>query len=336
MKRLYLCLLLVLTVTFAACGAPDTYVSQSYFAMDTLSEVRIYGVEDGAAAFSAAGERLRELDKMLSVSAEGGEVYTFNHSETGLTVASPELLSLVETAERFTAATDGAFDICAGALAALWKTCAEQNRMPAEEELRQATAMTDADLVQEGHGLQKQEAGLVLDFGAIGKGFAADCLKETLLDAGVSCAMISFVSSVTVFGDREFRIAIRTPDDSGSIAGELTLKNASLAVSGNYERGLVIDGRHYDHIIDPHTGYPVDNGVDSVVVVTDNGALADALSTALTVMGPGGAWPLYQSGDLNFEAAMFYNGRWLVTDGFANMFQTADADIDIMLLSEFQ
>ena len=93
-------------------------------------------------------------------------------------------------------------------------------------------------------------------------------------------------------------------------------------------------GERYDHILDPKTGYPASQNVDSAVVVADSGAVADALSTAVTVMGAQKTLALYNSGALAFEAALFCGDEILVTDGFAQRFVLSDPAYTVVLLSD--
>ena len=121
--------------------------------------------------------------------------------------------------------------------------------------------------------------------------------------------LVSFGSNVAVFGEKPdhspFRVALRDPKNPKGTVGVLTLSPGQvLSVSGDYERYVEIDGQRYHHLLDPKTGYPFDRGLSSVAVVTENGALADALSTALFGMGKEKAMAFYESGVFSFEALL--------------------------------
>lgn len=339
MKKLQLAIVAALVMVFlTSCTATPQYEKQSFFAMDTLSELRLYSeVEDATAIFEQSKALISRIEEAISVTREGGDTYRLNAAESGIDNASHHLIRLFEISEEISRATHGAFDIRTGALISLWKQCEIEGRLPTEGELSGALASIGAELKVESTDITKTSPSLALDFGAIGKGYAADVLAESLRDAGVTCGMISFVSTVTVFGERaegDFRIAIRRPDTSGELAGYVTLADASLSVSGNYERYYEIDGQRYDHILDPETGYPAAQGIDSVVVIAPSGSHADALSTAITVMGAEGAQVLYEQGLLTFEAAIFKGDEILMTEGFAPHFELADNRYQTVLLSE--
>ena len=133
--------------------------------------------------------------------------------------------------------------------------------------------------------------------------------------------MISFGSNVAVVGKKPegdaFRVAVKNPIDGHDYAKVLEMSEGQvLSVSGDYERYYTIDGEKYHHIIDPQTGYPAKNGLCSVAVICEDGALADALSTALFVMGETKSRELYASGAYDFEAIFITSyGIVSTTDG---------------------
>ena len=338
MKKIQLALITMLSlVLLISCGQASNYEKQSFFAMDTMVELRFYSTVDHAAEIFAGGKAVvSQIENAISVTKEGGDTFRLNAADGAINNSAEHLTRLIEISEEISSATGGSFDIRTGAMISLWKQCEDEGRLPTEEELSAAVALAKGDIFVEGTRVSKSDADMKLDFGAIGKGYAADILVGRLRASGVTCGMISFVSTVTVFGERaagDFCIAIRRPDTSGELAGYVTLHDASLSVSGNYERYYEIGGVKYDHILDPETGYPAE-GVESVVVIAESGAYADALSTAITVMGAEKTQALYESGRLTFEAALFVGDEILVTDGFSENFELADNGYTVVLLSD--
>ena len=339
MKKIQLALVIMLSlVLLISCAQTSNCEKQSFFAMDTMVELRLYSKVDNAAEVFADGKAVvAQIENAISVTKEEGDTFRLNAAEGVIDDSAEHLIRLIEISEEISRATGGSFDIRTGAMILLWKQCEGEGRLPTEEELSAVVALTKGDISVDGTRVSKSDADMKLDFGAIGKGYAADILVEWLRAAGVTCGMISFVSTVTVFGERsagDFRIAIRRPDTSGELAGYVTLHDASLSVSGNYERYYEIDGVKYDHILDPETGYPAAEGMESVVVIAESGAYADALSTAITVMGTKETLALYKSGQLTFEAALFVGDEILVTDGFCENFELADNGYSVVLLSD--
>ena len=157
-------------------------------------------------------------------------------------------------------------------------------------------------------------AGMEVDLGAVAKGFAAREAEAAIRDAGGTSAMLDLGGNVTVIGAKEdgspWRVAVKDPRDTGSYLCVLALTDVTLSTSGGYERYFEEDGVRYHHIIDPETGYPADSGLLSVTVVSADHLLADALSTALFVMG--------------LEEALDY---WQTTGGFDLILVTEDRHI---------
>ena len=167
------------------------------------------------------------------------------------------------------------------------------------------------------NSLKKQNSNTKLEFGGIAKGYACDKAIEYLKDNGAKSAMVSFVSSMGVFGmnseGQPWRIALKNPTTPDSIAGVIVMNDGFLSVSGDYERYYEIEGKKYNHILDPRSGLPVENGIHSVAVVAPTGAESDALSTAFFVMGVEEAEKKYKDSlDIKYlfitDSGIFMNG----------------------------
>ena len=132
---------------------------------------------------------------------------------------------------------------------------------------------------------------MVLDLGAVGKGLACDDILAYLEgQAEVKAAVISVGGGILTYGEKPdgtaFRVAITDPFDTGAYCGYLTLTgNWFVSTSGDYERFVEVDGKRYHHILNPATGYPAESGVKSVTILSKNGMISDALSTACFVLG---------------------------------------------------
>ena len=126
--------------------------------------------------------------------------------------------------------------------------------------------------------------------------------------------------NIGVFGTKpnseKFKIGICDPDDASGVVGYLSISSGFISVSGDYERYFEENGERYHHIIDPATGYPAKSDVRSVAVYANNGAAADALSTALFVMGEEKALEFYGENKIAFEAIIINkNHEIILTDG---------------------
>lgn len=323
MKRA-LALLIFSLLLLTAC-TPTTPVSEDVFwHMDTAITVRLYGEAATAqAALDKCDEILSATDRMLSSTREDSPIARFNASNDGKDVSMPaEVMALVSKAVNISHTCGGAFDISTAPLSALWESCEQANTLPTAEQLSAVLALVGSKhLSLNTTTLTKDMPDVRIDLGGIGKGYAIDCLLAELTEKdGITGGIISMGSNVAVFGNKPnaspWKIALRAPDNASAAVGYLHLTEGQiLSVSGDYERYFTIDGKHYSHILDPETGYPPKNGLRSVAVLCPDGATADALSTALMVMGEEAARELYESGTLDFEAVFVYDDRVSTTEG---------------------
>ncbi len=330
MKKLVFLLAICLLCTgFSGCRKQDKH-SESLFFMNTVIGITLY-TEDGELAdrlFAECRTLLGELEALWARQRETSEIAGFNASEEGGEVLDPRTRHLLETAISISQKTNGAFDMTVAPLVELWETAGACNALPSKEALSQALAAVGyRQLILEEGTLYKTNPNVMIDLGGIGKGAATTLLIEHLSSSGVDGGLVSFGSNVAVFGKKpsgeEFRVAIQDPHDAAGRIGKLTLPEGSvLSVSGDYERYVTVDDVRYHHILDPKTGYPAKSGLSSVAVISFDGAEADALSTALFVMGKDAALTLYASGACRFEAIFVEeNGTVTATEGLRDLFE---------------
>ncbi len=321
-------LLLLLLLPLPACS-PSPYSEQLY-GMDTLVRVTLYGVgaEKGADILNECRRMLTEWEARWSAYREESLIAEFNRSETGGQNLDTRTEQWLRTAMAVSEATEGAFDLTVAPLITLWSRCEEEGRLPSSEELASSKALCDSTGWSIENGtLIKHRAAIQLDPGGVAKGAAISALLEYLKTTDATGGLVSFGSNVAVFGvkpDGEpFRVAIRNPKNASESVGRLPLGDGEiLSVSGDYERFFTIGETRYHHILDPHTGYPSDSGLSSVAVICSDGALADALSTALLVMGEHRAVELYTRGAFEFEYILIASdGATVVSDGLRSRFE---------------
>lgn len=236
------------------------------FLMDTVIKLEISGKEADE-ALKASKAELKRIDAELNVNGSGA-LYRFNEGEAG----TDEIKKLKKRSACVSEETDGAFDATVRPLIKLWGFTEEEKRVPSEEEIHTALSQT---------GYKKDN--VQLDFGAVAKGYAADRIKEILDNYKINGAVISIGGTVVSYCKKS-DIAIESPKGQG-YAAVITCENTVLSTSGGYERYFTADGKKYSHIIDPLTGYPAESGIASVTVISEDGFLSDALSTAFYVMG---------------------------------------------------
>ena len=330
MIRKLFCLLLCISsfLGLFSCAPQNAQTEESFYLMDTLITVTLYA--DAATADPIIREcraLLEELDALWSRTKAESEIARLNLSKNGIPQADPRTLELLSLASRVSKHTNGAFDITVFPLVQYWEECEKNGVLPSADAMQKHLSLIGYDRISlPTDGSIGKREGTEVDLGGIGKGAAISFLIEYLNTTDITGGVVSFGSNVAVFGQKPdqspYRIALRDPFDGQTYAGVLTLSQGEiLSVSGDYERFYTINGERYHHILDPKTGYPSNSGLSSVAVVCSNGALADALSTALFVMGEQAAQALYREGIFDFEAVFIANdGTVTQTDGMGSLF----------------
>lgn len=293
MKKLIILLLLaVLVLTSCSPGLE----SHTVMGMDTFITFTLEGdLPDGAQ------ELLWKYEKMFSRTDPDAELYLCNSMEEH--TPSEELYALITEGLDICEKTNGAFDIRLGALSELWDFTSDTPAVPDKSDIDGALEQISTVTVRDGR--VKKNAAVKIDLGAIAKGYIAEKCTSYLKENGFDRGIISVGGNISAFGKDEndpWRIGIRNPREGKSTIGYIEVCDGYISVSGDYERYFINDGVRYHHILDPKTGYPAKSGLISVAVISQSGALSDALSTALFVMGYDASMELYGSGVYDFEA----------------------------------
>ncbi len=215
---------------------------------------------------------------------------------------SDDLYEVIKMGIEFARETNGKFEPTIGPLVDLWEINNPEKSHPApsEQAIINLLPIINYELIEindEEQAIYLPQQGMIIDLGAIAKGYAADKLVEYFKTQNIEHAMISLGGNIYAYGDRHSKqsdgsynwsIGIQDPrlGESGSIA-TLYLKNKTIVTSGIYERYIIDPETNimYHHILDPHIGYPVDNNLASVTIITDSSATADALSTSTFALG---------------------------------------------------
>lgn len=205
----------------------------------------------------------------------------------------PSIIPLIEQSTVLSRQSEGLFDPAIGGLLNLWGFQSDGRPSGPPPDKAAIAKWVEAaprmdDLTLEGDTLRSSNPAVQLDFGAFAKGYAVDLAIGRLREFGINNAIINAGGDLRAIGSKDgkpWRVGIRHPQGQGVLAALEVSGDESVFTSGNYERYREYEGVHYNHILDPRTGMPVD-GVTSVTVIHDNGAVADAAATALVVAGP--------------------------------------------------
>lgn len=251
----------------------------------------------------AAAALLERLEQQMSTYRTNSELSRFNASRgTNWFAVSPELAQVVEEAQRVSRLTGGAFDVTVDPLVRLWGFGPQRRtgEVPRANAIATARAQVDfrkLDSRREPAALRKSDPALAVDLSGIAKGFAVDALAAELEKLGVKNSLVSLGGEIKASGnnaaDRSWHIGVEKPlQDGHAIARTVELRDMGFSTSGDYRNFFEARGRRFHHLIDPRTGWPADAGAAAVSVAHASNAAADALATALLVLGPEAGWEL--------------------------------------------
>jgi len=320
-------ILFIALISLTACSGlrsdDSTAYSESFFAMDTYMTFTAYGA-NAEHALIQAENRLMELESLWSVTDTDSDIYKINHSGGQPVAVSAETEELVSFALEMAEKTDGALEPTIYPVLTAWGFTTDENRVPSENEIAELLESVGREKVHSDNGYICLEKGSMLDLGAVGKGYAGDEAVQVLKENGITSALLDIGGNIQAIGTKpdgsSWRVGLKDPF-SGGVLGVIRVADEAVVTSGSYERYFIgEDGKKYGHIIDPATGYPVDNGVASVSVIAGEGKRCDALSTSLFVMGLEGAedyWRQYQDFDM---ILVMEDGNIYLTEGIKDRF----------------
>lgn len=247
-------------------------------------------------AIASAFKEIEKIDKIANNFDPNSEISRFN--AVGKIQASPDLLNMVRESLKYYTLSQGAFDITVGPLVKIWKEKIREAEnksrgltLPAENQIKKALSLVGSNKISlnsNESSIRFTQSGMSIDFGAIAKGYAADQAVKRLKELGVRSALVNAGGNIYCLGrkgSRKWRIGIRHPRKPDEIAFYLDLENQAVATSGDYEQFFILDKKRYSHIIDPKTGYPVDNKLSSVTIIAPDATASDGLSTTVFVLG---------------------------------------------------
>lgn len=271
------------------------------FAMDTYMQITAYG-RNGDKAIQKAVEEIKRL--------EGGLAASVINTDSGVAL-NDDGEYLLKRSMELKDMTDGTFDITIYPIVKAWGFPDKNYRVPSEEELQ--------------HLLANKDTALQYDFGGIAKGYTSDSVAKLMRESGVKSAILNLGGNVMTIGKKtdgsNWKVAIKNPDASMENLGVLSVCDKAVITSGGYERCFEAGGKTYHHIIDPQTGYPAESGLVSVTIISKDATLADALSTALFVMGKEKAVTFWRKFADDFDFVLYDNkGALYVSEGIVDSY----------------
>lgn len=292
MKKPFIgCLLfLIVTILFCGCSQKQENLSKTDFYFDTVITITLYD--------SSAQKQLDECfsladkyEKLLSATVKGSDIWNINHADGKPVEVSDETAFLLKKAISYSRLSDGAFDITIGKLSSLWDFKSDEHVIPSQKSIDSALKTVGYENIQiEGNTVTLKNPDTQIDLGGIAKGYIADQMKSRLNEQDIYEGVINLGGNVLTIGKKSsgetYKIGIQKPfDTSGSSIASVEITDESLVSSGVYERYFELNKKRYHHILNPATGYPYDNGLLGVTIITSSSADADALSTTCFALG---------------------------------------------------
>lgn len=308
--RSLICIILACAcaLSLSACGETKES-TKTIFAMDTQMTLKAYG-KNGELGITAAASVIESMDRMLDPQLETSKTYELNHAQGKSTVVSGQIAKMIETAKEVYGRSGGLLDPTIYPLIQRWAIRDGKGYVPSDDEIYLDLSRLCFDEVEltsfpsSGSYTLQMPSYAEITFAALAKGCASDYAIDAMRNAGVESGIISLGGNVRTLGLKpngdHWSVAVQDPNNTSSYIGILSVGEKAIVTSGGYQRFFKDQrGRTYHHIFSPKTGYPANNTLLSVTVISDDGTLADALSTALFIMGQSNAlqyWRDYGTG----------------------------------------
>ena len=236
-------------------------------------------------------EECGRYEQLLSRTVEGSDVWRINHAESGTVEVSDDTIAILQCAGRISELSGGSFDASIAPVSTLWDFTSGSAVLPDAEAIEKAADLVDYTKIMIEGNRVTLPAGMMIDLGGIAKGYIADQIRNYLEKRGVKSAILSFGGNVVAIGTKpdgsQWTIGIQDIDKgTGTSMLKTWSSGGSVVTSGIYERGFDLDGVRYHHLLSPDTGWPVQNELASVTIISESSMEGDALSTAAFVLGP--------------------------------------------------
>lgn len=321
---------ILLIFPFVLCGCRNLQQSSlSFQAMNTFVSVQTFG-ENSKNVNQKIKARLSELEALFSTTDSSSEIYKLNHSSEKNQVSS-ETYSLLSYSVKMAEIFNGHFNPALFPVIREWGFTTGNYHVPSQEKINFLLKKTDFSQIQffDDNFVQLQDS-MSVDFGSVAKGFASDEIVKILSENNILSALIDFGGNIIAFGEKPdssfWRIGIKNPF-GGEVSLAVKVKNQMVITSGGYERFFTDENqKKYIHIFDGKTGFPVENEIESVTIICENGLYADTLSTALFIIGSENAVSFWKERK-DFQMII------LQKDG--SILYTSPLESQIEILSEF-
>jgi thiamine biosynthesis lipoprotein len=332
-------ILLVMIFSISGCKTHPEEItfSRTSFVLGTVVDVNLFdhGSDELLDTMEA---RLQEIENTMSVNVPSSEVNLINDNAGIKSVqVSDDTYNVIKKSIEYSVLSHGAFDVTFGPIVNLWQIGTDQAAVPDDQSLAEALALVDYNNIEllDDNYVYLTEQDMRIDLGGIAKGFAADEIIEIAKKAGVESALVNLGGNVKTLGlkvdGKPYNVGIQNPFDMrNAYLGIVSVSDQTVVTSGDYERYFTEDGVRYHHIFDYRTGYPVVNGLGSVTLISSEAIDADALSTALYVLGADEGTRLIETLDGIECLYVTYDNEIYVSSGLKSNFTITDRTFSVV------
>ena len=346
MKKKYLnyftiSILLIFSLTILSGCSKDNKVteplSKTELLMGTVVTVTLYDSNDEG-ILDKVFTKVKELESTLSINENGTLVDKINES-AGIEPVKVDYdtYTVIKKGLEYAKLSNGLFDISVGPIVKLWNIGLPEAKVPTQEEIDSRIPLvgySDVELNDEENTVFLKRQGMMIDLGGVAKGYTADVISDILTEEGVKSAIIDLGGNIFAHGLKvdgsTWRIGIQNPfSDRGDIIGTITVKNKSIVTSGIYERYIEKDGIKYHHILSPKTGYPYENEIAGITIISDKSSDGDALSTSVFAMGVEEGMKFVNTQEGIDAIFVTKDNKIYITDGIRDIFKITNTNFTL-------
>ncbi|MCT8978614.1 FAD:protein FMN transferase [Clostridium sp. CX1] len=333
---------IVISLSISGCtkvaNNSNNPMTETEFLMGTIIKVSLYDKKNED-VMNKAFDRIRQIESEVSINKEGTELDRVNAGSGKEWVkVKDDTFTIVKKGLEYSKKTEGTFDITVGPIVKLWSIGLPEAKVPTKNEIDEKLKFVgykDLEVNDNDKSIFLKRPGMIIDLGGIAKGYTADAVSEVLKKEGVKSAVIDLGGNVLAMGNKPdgepWRIGIQNPFDSrGQIVGSIGVSNKSVVTSGIYERFIEQDGKKYHHILNPFTGYPYENEIAGITIISDKSIDGDALSTSVFSKGLKGGMEFIENIPGIDVIFITKNKDVYITSGLKNNFKITNSEFKLV------
>ncbi|MDM8533410.1 FAD:protein FMN transferase [Clostridiaceae bacterium HSG29] len=277
--------ILIITVLLTGCQKQNDFIENNNLKFGTIINIKIFNYNDNS-IFSDIYDLLDDIENKMSTNIDNSEVNRINNLSNNQQInLSNSTSEVIKKGLYYSNLSNGNFDISIEPLVNLWAIGTENEKIPSNNDIENTVKHIDYKKININENIfYFSDENMSIDLGGIAKGYAADKVAELLIENSINKALISLGGNIYALGSNEsdepWKVGIKNPfSNESEIIGYVNVINKSVVTSGIYERYFIEDNKRYHHILNPFTGYPYENDIFGVTIISDNSIDGDALST---------------------------------------------------------